>query len=445
MLSEIVNLYGIVISVIFTIASLYKLNNKKLDLKDKDFYIGAAIYIIIQVILDNGFFPTLKPFLGFICLIFICWQIFEKDLIQSMTSTTFLYIAILISEFIIIVSIVIIGGITNSSSLSSMIDLINSNVFFTFCINLGISVTLYHLCNIKRVINLYTYMDHFLCQKKFSRVYPLLAPIFLFILFSFGVVYFSNNLISKISVFFFLFLLTLYVIITNFKISTEYEKTKEKYANTSKSLLEYEDMIDKYRVNNHENKNQLQMIRNMIRQNDKTVEKYIDNLLDTVYMVNEALMMDVTIIPAGGLRATIYSKLVTMDNSHIKHVLNIDHKLRQIDFFENNPEVTLKLCNLLSIFIDNAIDEVNLQEEKIINIDMYLDDEDTIIFEITNRYISKFNIEKIYDKKYTTKSKGHGYGLTLAKEIIDCEPRICNKTTLDDNIFNQILIVDIKK
>jgi CitB family two-component system sensor histidine kinase MalK len=235
----------------------------------------------------------------------------------------------------------------------------------------------------------------------------------------------------------------MYAVISNFKISSEYEKTKEKYASTSRSLIEYEEMIDKYRVNNHENKNQLQMIRSMIKHGDKAVNNYIDDLLDTVYMANESLMMDVAMIPAGGLRATVYSKLVIMDNNNICHMLNIDHKLRGIDFFENNPEITLKVCNLLNIFIDNAIDEVNLQTEKNILLDIYLDDEKTAIFEITNVYVSDFDINRIYEKRYTTKSKGHGYGLALANEIIGNEARITNNTIVDDNLFTQKLIVNI--
>jgi CitB family two-component system sensor histidine kinase MalK len=204
-------------------------------------------------------------------------------------------------------------------------------------------------------------------------------------------------------------------------------------------------MIDKYRINNHENKNQLQMIRNMIKQKDKLVENYIDNLLDTVYTKNEQLMMDVSIIPAGGLRASIYSKLITMDNNKIKHFLTIDHKLRSVDFFENNPKITLKICNLLSIFIDNAIDEVKLLSEKIINIDIYLDDANTVAFEITNKYISEFDIDRVSETKYTTKDKGHGYGLTLAKEIVNSDQRITNKTIVEGNLFTQILLVDITK
>lgn len=443
MLNEIVNLYGMVIGVVFTIASLYKLNRKKIKANDKDLYFSMIIYFLLQLIIDSGFLEVIKPFAGFLCLIFICWQILKIDMVHSITSAIFMYIYILIAEICLFLALSTVFQLTTSSSLSNVLALIDNNIYFSFLINFLISIILYLLCNIKRFVNLYTYVSQFICQDKFHKYYPLAMPIFIFILFSFGVICFGNGLVSKIAIFFLLFLLTVYVILNNLKISTEYEKTKEKYASTSKNLIEYEEMMDKYRVNNHENKNQLQMIRNMIRQKERSVDKYIDNLLDTVYMVNEALMMDVAIIPAGGLRATIYSKLVAMDNKSIKHILNLDHKLRQIDFFENYPKITLRVCNLLSIFIDNSIDEVNLLDEKVINIDIFLDNPNTIIFEITNKYISDFDMQRIYEKKYTTKSEGHGYGLALAKEIIDCESRISNNTIIDDDLFTQVLIVDI--
>jgi len=351
----------------------------------------------------------------------------------------------LVLEFIILFLVLTIGQIATNLSLANIIKHINYNMYISFSMNIGFSIILLLLCNIQPVLKVYLIIDNLLYQRRFQKNYLLIIPIFLFIIFSIGVIYYSNNLMTTVSIYFFLLLLTVYVIISNFKISNEYERTKEKYTNTSKSLIEYEEMIDKYRINNHENKNQLQMIRNMIKQKDKFVENYIDNLLDTVYMKNEQLMMDVSIIPAGGLRAAIYSKLIAMDNNNIKHLLTIDHKLRNVDFFESNPKLTLKLCNLLSIFIDNAIDEVKLLDEKFINIDIYLDDINTVAFEIINKYISEFDINKIYEKQYTTKDKGHGYGLTLAKEIVSSDQRIVNKTLVEGDLFTQILLVDITK
>lgn len=443
MLDGIVDLYGLVLLKIFIIASLYKINNKKLYIKDKDFYICTAIYLLIQIVFGGEIFYNVRPFINFLSLIIICWGILKKELIQSLLSAIFIYFFMIVFEFLLIFLILAIARITTTISLSLLLKLIDGNTVYSFLINAIFAMFFYCFCSIKKVLKVYGYMDNYLYKNRFKKSYSLIFPIFLFLLFSFWILCFSNNLVVIISIYFVIFIFTSYIIFNSFCISNDYEKAKEKYTKTYNSLIEYEQMIDKYRINNHENKNQLQMIRNMIRQKDKFVDKYIDNLLDTVYTVNESIMMDVSIIPAGGLRATIYSKLVTMDNNGIKHIMNIDHGLRNVDFFENNPKITLKICDLLSIFIDNAIDEVKLQDDKCINLDIFLEDENRMIFEISNYVVSKFDFNKIFDSRYTTKSDGHGYGLVLAKEIIESETIISNETSIVNDVFIQKIIVII--
>ncbi len=445
MLNEIVNLYGIIIMKILVIASLFKINGRKLNLKDKEFYICVIIYFFVQLIVNFDSFYNVRPFISFLCLVLLCWKILKKEPIQALLSSIYIYFFMLVFEFLIVFLALIMAKITTTMSLSAILKLIDSNVYYSFSINIVFSVIFYIFCSSKKNSHLYSYLDKYLYRNRLKKSYSIILPIFLFILFSFWVLCFSNSLVIIVSVYFLLFLFTSYIIINSFRISNDYENAKERYTSTHNSLVEYEEMIDKYRINNHENKNQLQMIRNMIKQKDNTVEKYIDNLLDTVYTVNESLLMDVSIIPAGGLRASVYSKLVTMDNNNINHTLCIDHRLRKIDFFDNNSKITLKICNLLSIFIDNAIDEVKLQDDKNINIDIFLEDENTVVFEIVNKFISNFEIDKICDSQYTTKSYGHGYGLTLAKEIIASEHTIINKTLVIDNLFIQKLIINIEQ
>ena len=162
-------------------------------------------------------------------------------------------------------------------------------------------------------------------------------------------------------------------------------------------------------------------------------------------MTNEKIMMDISKIPAGGLRATIHAKLNIMDDKKIKYILDIDRKLRVLDIEAMNSDIKLKVCNVLSIFIDNAIDEVeNHEKERTVNISMYIEDE-KLIFEITNRFKNKFDPSKIFDKKYTTKEKGHGYGLSLAKELIDSEESLSNYYRIEDDLFTQVLEVKIKR
>ena len=48
-------------------------------------------------------------------------------------------------------------------------------------------------------------------------------------------------------------------------------------------------------------------------------------------------------------------------------------------------------------------------------------------------------MNKLEHKGYSTKNKGHGYGLTLAKEIIDKNNKLQNEKELTKEIFSQIL------
>ena len=47
--------------------------------------------------------------------------------------------------------------------------------------------------------------------------------------------------------------------------------------------------------------------------------------------------------------------------------------------------------------------------------------------------------EKMDNPGYTTKENGHGYGLSLAREIIESNDRLSSEREIKDNIFKQIL------
>ena len=79
--------------------------------------------------------------------------------------------------------------------------------------------------------------------------------------------------------------------------------------------------------------------------------------------------------------------------------------------------------------------------ERYINIDFYLENSNLII-SISNNF-SNIELEKIEKPGYSTKEKGHGYGLALAKQIIDNNNRISNTKKIYKNIFTQIINIKI--
>ena len=74
------------------------------------------------------------------------------------------------------------------------------------------------------------------------------------------------------------------IVINSTKIKANYNKISSKYETSISSLKEYEVMIDKFRVETHENKNEFLTVRNMIKDNPEETIKYIDKLFILNYV-----------------------------------------------------------------------------------------------------------------------------------------------------------------
>ena len=224
---------------------------------------------------------------------------------------------------------------------------------------------------------------------------------------------------------------------------SNYQLISNKYQTSIKSLKEYETMIDKFRVNTHENKNELLTIRNMIKSNDKKTVEYIDKLVDNKIKDNEKIMYQTSKIPEGGLRATIYSKLCVMDKYKIKYKLDISKGVRTVDLINLDEELILNICKILGVFMDNAIEEVIKLKKRNISIELYVID-NCLYIDITNNFKGNIDMSSIGKEKQTTKGEKHGYGLLLVNKIINENSKYLeNEKSINGNNFTQTLIIKI--
>ena len=231
------------------------------------------------------------------------------------------------------------------------------------------------------------------------------------------------------------------LVITSSKVKVNYNKISNKYQTSISSLKEYEVMIDKFRVDTHENKNEFLTIRNMLKdKNSKDdIVKYIDKLVDNKIKDNDKIMKKTAKIPSGGLRATIYSKLCLMEKLKIKYTLNISREVRTTDLIDLDEDLVLKICKILGVFLDNAIEAVKSLKKKEIAIEMYNIDNELCI-DITNNFEGNLDLDKINNMKYTTKGEGHGYGLTLVNKLLEEESdKLENEKSINRDTFTQTL------
>ena len=426
-------LYGIMLSL-FNIYCWKKLlyPNRKFKITIQD--IGLIILFTFISNVSNYIFP--QPFrlvIIFTSFIAINYFLVSKEIKKSI-------LLVLISQMILSfveTSFIIIYSITIDSEIDTTINnlipslLLNCYVFIVSCI----------ICRTKIIYQFYsTFLDNKNIKKNFETFFYPIMIIFIMIFatieshikISFTLVLIINTLLSIIFI---------SIIVSSQIIKRKYEKVNSKYENSISSLKEYEVMIDKFSVDTHENKNEFRTIRNMLKAKAKKddVIKYIDKLIDNKIKDNDKIMKKTAKIPEGGLRATIYSKLCLMDTLNVKYRLNISRDVRTTDLINLDEDLVLKICKILGVFLDNAIEAVKELNKKEIVVEIYTMDNNLCI-DVTNNFKGNLDLEKISNIKYTTKGDGHGYGLTLVNKLLEEEPeKLVNEKSINRDTFTQTL------
>ena len=395
-----------------------------------------CLWLLLSVLITaiNIFFINpFKIIISFLTLIIVNYFFITKKLKQSI-------ILVVISQMILAfveTSFIIIS----SAIIGNKIDYIIYEPIPFIILNCYILIVSCLICNTTFIRKLYLlfYESKSIKRNFKSLIYPLiiifvmiLATIESHIKMPFTLILIINTVMAIIFI---------GIVIMSRKTEEKYNKINSKYETSISSLKEYEVMIDKFRVDTHENKNEFLTIRNMLKDknNKEQVIKYIDKIVDNKIKDNEKIMKQTAKIPKGGLRATIYSKLCLMDKLKIKYNLNISREIRTTDLINLDEDLVLKICKILGVFLDNAIETVKELKKKEVSIEMYTIDNQLCI-DITNNFKGTLDLDKIANMKYTTKGDGHGYGLTLVNRLLEEEEtKLENEKSIHRDTFTQTL------
>lgn len=430
MIDLFLNIFGL---LILTVSSIYVWSNlldKKVDYSNYKFYILTVILFVITFLNYNS---ILKFTMMTIVVGLFAKFVFKIPFKYGLVTVLFTQTIGIVIELIL--------GLIFIFALKVDVSTGNVNYVITFFSDLFVSISYLLIFRLKFIKKLHKNLLKIVDKISDKNFLLLILPM-IFIFNAYIDITFYK--ISSLYVFL-LSYLAIYVIIIIIiilaKKEDDYNKIYNKYNTTLNSLKEYEDILDKYRILNHENKNQLMTIRGLISSQNKKAINYIDEIVNNKIKNDEKVMKEVSIIPAGGLRGLIYSKLLYMKEHNIKYNLNISKTIRTVDLINNmeNSDI-LDVCQIIGVYLDNAIDAVLKIEKKCINMDLYLEN-NNLVFEISNYYEGKIEINKIDTKGYSTKGNGHGYGLPLSNTIINRNKKLANEKKLSNTIFTQILKV----
>ena len=175
--------------------------------------------------------------------------------------------------------------------------------------------------------------------------------------------------------------------------------------------------MDNQRIQNHENKNQLVVIKGMANKNNKELINYIESILNEPHSSEIEWLAKLKNIPKGGLKGLIYYKIIQMKSENIKLSLDISSIKKSI-ITDMTIEHYKQLCRIIGVYIDNAIEAAKLCSNGEIGIEIYNYD-DGLKISISNTFINLIDLERIECNGFSTKGKGRGHGLELVKSIIN--------------------------
>ncbi len=309
---------------------------------------------------------------------------------------------------------------------------------FRLTITLSIYILLFLFCKLFKRFNFNIYVfDNIGRKNKFILIVNIIfATIVIFMQMYLGVFYTSDfplpiviiNACSLIAYFF----LSIYSMIKTMKLEkTSADLEQEKLYNKTLQILH-----DNIRAFKHDFSNIIAGIGGYVETDDlEGLRKYYKQLLQDCSQVNNLSSLNPDSINSPAVYAVLANKYYKADNLGIK--INLE---TFIDFNNLHMEI-YEFTRILGILMDNAIEAASECDNKLINVSIRNDlRQNRQLLVIENTYKNKdVNIDKIYEKGYSTKPKNTGLGLWEVDKIIKRHKNLARFTTKSDEFFKQQL------
>lgn len=351
----------------------------------------------------------------------------KKAIIYSLIIMTI----IPLSEIIVTLLMVIIGIKSN---------IIIQNSYFNLIANIVISLLSIIIINIPVIKKIILKINNFFTNNNKSIYYLIcLISVLYFLILKNGLelllksTYYINIIIV-------LGILIMFVLIMFNDIKAE--QLKEINKQSMNYISKYEKIITEQGKANHEFKNQLMVIKGYAKMNSPKLLEYLDSIIeDSNKAKSTYLISQLNKFPDGGIKGLLYYKLSVMEDKKIRYTIYSDDTCKR-KAKKLSTEQMKSITKILGVVLDNAVEAANKSKTKEVDISL-TSERGKIIFNISNTYTGKIKKEKL-GTGFTTKGKGHGYGLRLIKDILKNNDYIDYENKIEDKLYSVILIIKTK-
>lgn len=421
------------INIIVIIYIISKLLNKSFNFNNPKNYIFVVLLIVVNVANFLYFDDLVRIIVSTIFISIANYLIFNETLNRTVVSTITEQLLMFISEIIYAVCLINLLDVNGNSLISEYYGTLISVLFIS-----AIAIILINVKIIKKFLVKIVNGSNKLKSSYLTASALLLILIMNILLVT---VYHDVNIETIILVNFVFIIMCACILYKNLVDGSNIVKMQVENKALLNNLEEYEKMLDYQRVVNHENKNQLLIVRSLLKENENSdALNYVNEVLDDKKGDNDVLFGRAKKNPSGGLQGIVYQKMLVMNDKNIKPILDVSNSVKKFKLENLDTKLNYDICRIVGVFLDNSIEETEKLDEREIMLSMYEQNNDLVI-EISNKFKNVPDLERLEEKGYSTKGKGHGYGLSLVNDIVNNNNQIINEKGITRNIFTQKLII----
>lgn len=368
----------------------------------------SIIMSILQCVIMNYGLGYIKPYLMHLLSFFMLKALYKQKFIKTLLGLLMIFVLIFISELLFGIIFVLILKIDFSVE--------NVNYLYYTLSNMSIFIICYFISKIRLVKNLFNNVLKWYNKNEYTSLVFfvfLFSIIMTFTLYNNFIIFLPRTLLFVAN----LFSIAVFIfVIEFFKEKAAKNKLVHEYDNLLEYTKAYERLLDEKSKKQHEYKNQLAVIKLMA--NTKKINDYINQLLEEDLEEDLEIINKLKYIPKGGLKGLIYYKVETMKKKNLNIFIDVSSTLINSKLWNRCDKNLESVSKVLGVYLDNAIEASENSSEKYIMFEVFLENKN-IVFKISNTFSNKLDMNKVDKEGYTTKGSGKGYGLALAKDIIN--------------------------
>lgn len=430
------NLLNVILSgIVSSTMSYFSISNISNSKKNfHEFIIYFIIFVPLLLISYEFFYGITRLILNILfIIIYLYFSIFKKDISNSVYYALVYELLAYISEIFISVIFVLIFKI----NMNSYDEFQFSLLIFSICD----SIFIYLLSKNKFICKNVQRLNTIISKNHKDWIYILIIMIILSLLLVFNKYNLGSDVNYYINVGMVIFVVfsLIYVIYNKF----QRQAMEDKYNESMEYVLRYEKIINEQGKKNHEYNNQLMVIKGYINKPERLSE-YLDEVIGEHKTGQNYTVKQLGFLPDGGVKGLLYHKLSKMEDNNIKYYLYVDQNLKDKDIESFDLKTYRDLTKLLGVFLDNAIDAALKSEEKEIEVELK-DKDECLLLTISNTYDKNTDINKVGKSGFTTKGVGHGFGLSIVKDIAKTNSEIETFSSKESDKFIQTAMIYFKK